>query len=222
MKVLHPKQTELIQTVYRGMFPDEIAKLTTCLQSDQFQQLLKTDATTINGQEYVAEYFKVAEQWKNKIETETLPSYFNLLKLLKQHSKKDHKWISFWERMHRHVAITLSLLCADITYDFANCYIHRTLTTKSLKRGDIKGFADPKVPPRQLIQDIFDGKRSDAPLLKSNITIIAYIPTMMVKDIDTIMEVTCDQSQAYLTTNSALPCKLFQQVFMTVCLSVFC
>jgi hypothetical protein len=58
----------------------------------------------------------------------------------------------------------LSLLCADITYDSTNCY-YRTLTTKSIKRGDIKGFADPKVPTRKLIQDIFDGKRSNAPLL---------------------------------------------------------
>jgi hypothetical protein len=98
--------------------------------------------------------------------------------------------------MHRHVAITLFLLCADITYDSTNCYIHRTLTTKSLRRGDIKGFADPKIPPEELIQDIFNGKRSYAPLLKSNITITAYIPTMMGEDIDTIMEVTCGQSQS--------------------------
>jgi hypothetical protein len=97
--------------------------------------------------------------------------------------------------MHRYVAITLSLLCADITYDSTNCYIYRTLTTKSTKRGDIKGFANPKVPPRKLIQDIFDGKRSNAPLLKSDITITAYIPTTVVKDIDTIMEVTRGQIQ---------------------------
>jgi hypothetical protein len=78
--------------------------------------------------------------------------------------------------MHRRVAITLSLLCTDITYDSTNCYIYRTLTTESIKRGDFKGFANPKVPPRKLIQDIFDGKRSDAPLLKSDITTTAYIP----------------------------------------------
>jgi hypothetical protein len=94
------------------------------------------------------------------------------------------------------LAITLSLLCADITYDSTNCYIFNTLTTNSIERGDIKGFADPKIPPKKLIQDICDGKRSDAPLLKSKITITAYIPTMAVKDIDAIMEVTCGQSQS--------------------------
>ncbi len=85
-------------------------------QNKQFLKLLKTDATTINSQEYVAEYFKVSEQWKNKKETNALPSYFKLLKLIKQHRKEDHIGISFWDGMHRHVAITLSLLCADITY----------------------------------------------------------------------------------------------------------
>ncbi len=98
--------------------------------------------------------------------------------------------------MHRHVAIILSLLCTDIIYDSTNCYIFRTLNTKSIRRGDIRGFANQRVPPKKLIQDIFDGKRSDAPLLKSDITITAYIPTMAVKDIDTIMEVTHCQSQS--------------------------
>ncbi len=196
MKVLHPEQPELNGTVYLGMFPKDITQLITHLQSNRFQKLLKTDATTVNGQEYVAEYFKVAEQWKNQKNTETLPSYFNLLKLVKQHSKEDHVWISFWEGMHRYVAIMLSLLCADITYDSTNCYIHRTLTTESLRRGDIKGFLNQKIPPEELIQDIFNGKRSDAPLFKSNITITVYIPTMTGEDIDTIMEVTQGQSQS--------------------------
>jgi hypothetical protein len=139
------------------MLPEVLTLFTTRLQSEQFQQLLKTDATTFNGQEYVAEYFKVSEQSKKEKETNTLPSNFKLLKLVKQHSKEDHVWISFWERMHRHVAIMLSLLCADITYDSTNCYMYRTLTTESVRRADIKGFADPKVPPRKLIQEIFDG-----------------------------------------------------------------
>jgi hypothetical protein len=121
MKVLQPEQTELDRCVYRGMFLEKITQMTTCLQTEQSQKLFKTDATTIDGQEYVAEYFKVSEQWKNKKEANTLPSYFKLLKLVKQHCKEDHTWISFWEGMHRHVAIMLSLLCADITYDSTYC-----------------------------------------------------------------------------------------------------
>ncbi len=74
IKVPHPEQTELNRLVYRGTFLEDVTQLTTCLQSEQFQQLLKTDATTFNGQEYVAEYFKVSEQWKNnKKQTHYLP-----------------------------------------------------------------------------------------------------------------------------------------------------
>jgi hypothetical protein len=62
MKVLYPEQTELNQLVYCGMIPKEITQSTTHLPLEQFQKLLKTNATTIDGQEYVAEYFKVSEQ----------------------------------------------------------------------------------------------------------------------------------------------------------------
>jgi hypothetical protein len=56
MKVLHPEQTELNQLVYRGIFLEGFTQLRTGLQSEQFRQLLKTDASTFDGQEYVAEY----------------------------------------------------------------------------------------------------------------------------------------------------------------------
>jgi hypothetical protein len=79
MKVLHPEQIDLRQRAYHGMFPEEITQLTLCLQGKQFQKLLKTDATTINCQQYVAEYFKVTEQWESKKEKNTLPSYFKQL-----------------------------------------------------------------------------------------------------------------------------------------------
>jgi hypothetical protein len=43
---------------------------------------------------------------------------------------------------------------------------------------------------QKIIQEIFDGTRTDAPLLKLELTVTAYILTMRVKDIDRIMEVT--------------------------------
>jgi hypothetical protein len=158
MKVLHPEQTELDQLVYRCMFPEELTQLTTCLLTEQFQKLLKTDATTINSQENVAEYFKVSEQWKKEKETNTLLSYFKLLKLVKQHSKEDHIWISFWEGMHRHVAITLSLLSADITYNSTNCYIFNTLTTNSIKKEILKDLLTQKYHRRSLFRTFLMGK----------------------------------------------------------------
>ncbi len=34
------------------------------IKSDEFQKLLGTDATTEEGQDYIAEYYEVAKDWK--------------------------------------------------------------------------------------------------------------------------------------------------------------
>jgi hypothetical protein len=74
------------------------------------------------------------------------------------------------------------------------------LTNDSFSMGQIKGCADPHLQPEEIIQQIFDSTRTDAPLLKSELTITAYIPTMRVKDINRIMEVIQTQSQ-YVSDN---------------------
>jgi hypothetical protein len=102
--------------------------------------------------------------------------------------------------MHRHTAIKLSLLCADITYDTNNCYVPKTLTKTSFSKGQIKGCANPDLQPGKIIQEIFDGTRTDAPVLKSKLTVTSYIPTMRVKDMDRMLEVTQTQSQ-YVSNN---------------------
>jgi hypothetical protein len=75
--------------------------------------------------------------------------------------------------MHRHAAITMSLLCADITYDTNNCYVPNTLTSGSFSTGRIKGYANPHLQQEEIIQQIFDGTRIDVFLLKSKLTITA-------------------------------------------------
>jgi hypothetical protein len=57
MKDLHPEEGGLCQPYHQGMFPEKEDYLAAILQSQQFQQLLKIDATSIEGQQYVAEYF---------------------------------------------------------------------------------------------------------------------------------------------------------------------
>jgi hypothetical protein len=69
MKALHPEDSGLCQPYHWGMFPSADHKLTTILQSDEFQQLLKTDATTSERQYYIAKYFGVHEQWESKKQT---------------------------------------------------------------------------------------------------------------------------------------------------------
>jgi hypothetical protein len=138
------------------MFPEKEDDLAAILQSQQFQQLLKTDATTTSeGQQYVAEYFEVEEQWETKKTNKHSTILFELLCLVKQTSTKDYIWISLWEGMHRHATITMSLLCADITYDTNNCYVPKTLTKTSFSKGQIKRYADPDLQPGKKFKRFF-------------------------------------------------------------------
>ncbi len=67
MKALHPEDGGLHEPYHRGMFPSADHKLTTILQSDEFQQLLKTNATTSEGQDQVAQYFGVYRKPPRKV-----------------------------------------------------------------------------------------------------------------------------------------------------------
>jgi hypothetical protein len=174
MKYLHPEDGQLHQRYQRGMFPSADHELQKVLQSEEFQPLLRTDSTTSDMQFSVAQYFGVHKQWESRKKTKTLNSYYKLLCLVKQTSQKDYIWISFWEGMHRQVAITLSLLCADITFDTNNSCIPKTSTSCSFSTAEIKGYQYSNIEPEEIIQKKLTGKRTNAQLLKSELTITAY------------------------------------------------
>jgi hypothetical protein len=135
----------------------------------------------------------VDDVWASKKETNTVQAYYELLCLVKTHSTKDSIWISFWEGMHRHAAIIMTLLCANITYNTNNCYVPKTLGKKSF-RDYIKQYTNPGQCPIEIIQDIFDGTNGDAKMLKTGMNVMAYIPTKTEMDITKLMEVMCIQS----------------------------
>jgi hypothetical protein len=113
--------------------------------------------------------------------------------MVKAYSKKDIIWISFWEGMHRHAAIIMTLLCANITYNTKNCYKPRTLE-KGAFQDYIKGFTDPGLEPLELIQDIFD-RKSNSWMLKTVINVMAYIPNKRETTIDKLFEAMQAQSK---------------------------
>jgi hypothetical protein len=124
--------------------------------------------------------------------------------------------------MHRHAAITLSLLCADITYN-TNTATYLRLTSCSFSTAKIKGYQYLNIEPEEIIQEIYDGKRTNAQLLKSELTVTAYIPTMQVKEIDQIMEVTRNQSQ-HISKNklnlATQSLSIMLSEWLTLCLKV--
>ena len=69
MKDLHPHEDEVWDKIIHGLFPPNSITLTQLIESPDFQQLLATDATTKDGQQKVAEYFHVSEEWAAMKET---------------------------------------------------------------------------------------------------------------------------------------------------------
>ncbi len=69
---------------------------------------MRTDATTEEGQDYIAHYYDVETDWgalkklgqEKKTITDAASAYYFLLKTVKCESKKDDVWMTFYEGLH--------------------------------------------------------------------------------------------------------------------------
>ena len=100
----------------RPLFQNDDLLLTT-VTSKKFQDLLLTDPTKQEGQDIIAEHFDITDKWA-KVKclgqekgtfSDAASAYFYLLLTVKYQSDKNYIWISFYERLHRHAALLLSL-----------------------------------------------------------------------------------------------------------------
>ena len=115
--------TELDDSIKRGLVA-MITPVEQLLGSDDFKEILKTNATTEEGEYKVAEYFGVdnkwqclLEQWEKENQNVTgFKRYYKLLFLVKSKSEKDRVWFSFFEGMHRHAAIVAGLVCSKFNH----------------------------------------------------------------------------------------------------------
>jgi hypothetical protein len=131
MKNLHPEEDQE-QNIKYSLFHKNKDAFLSELQSEPFKKILKIDATTTEGRNDIATYFEVEDEWNElKEDNDSVQAYYELLQVVKTHSKKDNIYISFGEGLHRHAAIIMALLCSDITYESRNCYVQNTLTEMS-------------------------------------------------------------------------------------------
>ena len=197
LKNLHPN-TEITtkDTVSRTLFPTNMQDFRVHLSSSEFEDFLRTDATTADGRHKVADYYGIKALWKKIDEksSSAVTSYVNLLKLVKMKSNKDNIWISFWEGMHRHAAIMMSMLGANITHNKKSWYEPNTLDTTAFSTY-ITGFTDPGEKPLKIIEDIFTGTNVQAIMLKSNMMVTAYIPNSSQTEIPRLFKAMIAQSK---------------------------
>ena len=183
---LHPN-TDITSdkvTVSRTLFPSDMQAFNLHISSSEFVDFLGTDATTADGQKQVAEYYGIQHLWTDTVDEScsAMTTYVNLLKLVKSKSTKDKIWISFWEGMHRHAAIMMSMLGANITHNTNSWYEPNTLDTTAFSTY-ITGFTNPGQQPLDIIEDIFTGKNVQAIMLKTKMMVTAYVPNSSQKEI---------------------------------------
>ncbi len=102
----------------RAFFPKDNT-LFNIMKSDEFKKLIATDASTNEGQDSIAAYYGT-DNWaqlqvkgeEDGLIKDQADSYFYLLKSVKAKSNKDNIWINFYEGLHCHAALLVSLLSA--------------------------------------------------------------------------------------------------------------
>jgi hypothetical protein len=123
----------------RQLFPKD-KTLHDIIINDEFKKLLGTDATTEEGQDYIAQYYDVKTDWEalKKLgqEKKTIPdaasAYYFLLKSVKCESKKDDVWMTFYEGLHRHSALMISLLSSTFNIK-ENLFKNKSLNSQYFK-----------------------------------------------------------------------------------------
>ena len=153
------------------------------LASDDFKEILTTDATTEHGENKVAEYFQVEnawelllEKWQNNNQNLTgFKRYYELLFLVKSKSKNDRVWFSFFEGMHRHAAIVGGLVCSKFNHSTNELEPGSLKLDDFRNEGIIKSFRDPGTTVEEHLNMIMK-KKIDAPMFENVFHLSAYIP----------------------------------------------
>jgi hypothetical protein len=152
------------------------------VKSKEFQEILLTDPTTLDGEEKIVKYFGLTDEWatiKVKAQqkghiSDSASSYFFLLLTVKYQSKKDNIWMSFYEGLHRHTALLLSLTSSAFNLT-KNEIKFKSLTSEFFRQQKIENFKNDSKAPHERLRDIFDGKEN-AKMLTEQFNIKAIIP----------------------------------------------
>jgi hypothetical protein len=174
--------TEVDESVKRGLVAMKL-RLEEMLNTNEFKEILTTDPTTEEGENKVAEFFKIEhawdcllEQWQQDNQIITgFRRYYELLFLVKSQSKRDRIWFSFFEGMHRHAAIVTGIVCSKFNH------VTNELELGSLKLNDfrnegvVKSFRDPGVTVEDHLDNIMT-KQIEAPMFTNTFNLSAYIP----------------------------------------------
>jgi hypothetical protein len=139
------------------------------IQEESFKQFLTSNATTDEGQQAIANFYDVYDEWKTSSHSsDRIDKYYKLLHLVKTKSKKTNIWISFFEGLHRHATTIACLLCTKFNYE-NNIIKPGSLLLEDFEKADIPYFKNPGYGPKECMRSIFNSD-IEAPMLTSLFT----------------------------------------------------
>ncbi len=171
--------TEVNDSVKRGLVAIRTA-LEQIIGSDDFKEILLTDATTEEGENKVAEYFEVDNIWEcllHKWEQENqnvtgFKQYYELLFLVKSRSRKDKNWFSFFEGMHQHAAIVAGLVCSKFNHSTNELMLGSLKLDDFRNEAVVKSFKDPGITVEEHLDKIMK-KDINAPMFNNAFSLSA-------------------------------------------------
>jgi hypothetical protein len=130
----------------RSLFRND-DKLLIKVMSEEFKEILRTDPTTVDGEAKVVHYFDIADEWakvkqqgkENGKISDCASTYHYLLLTVKCQSNKDYIWMSFYEGLHQHSALLLSLTSSAFNLT-KNEIMFQSLTTDYFKKQQLENF----------------------------------------------------------------------------------
>jgi hypothetical protein len=111
---------------------------------------------------------------ENRKISDAASTYFYLLLNVKYQSNNDYIWISFYEGLHRHTALLLSLTLSDFNLT-KNEIKFKSLTTDYFQQQQLENIKKNSKQPYKGLSDVFDGN-ADAQMLTQPFNLKGIIP----------------------------------------------
>ncbi len=116
---------------------------------------------------------------EKKTITDAASAYYFLLKTVKCESKKDDVWMTFYEGLHRHSALMVSLLSSSFIIK-ENLFKNKSLNSQYLKEQHLVNFKDEATLPHECLNEIFD-KTRNAPMITKALNVKGMVPKPVTK-----------------------------------------
>jgi hypothetical protein len=100
--------------------------------------------------------------------------------MVKSEREKDNVWMTFYERLHQHSALMLSLLSSTFNIK-ENVFKNKSLSSQYFKEQQLANFKDEDSQPHKCLNEIF-AKNTNAPMIMSAFYAKGMVPKPFKRD----------------------------------------